>query len=85
MKLSKIINQFNKDGLLKSITIDVRHQYSVCSIFRKGNKNSILKVYRSINVDIDIPETSNNTVAHLGVKRYRYLVTEQHYINLYNY
>jgi hypothetical protein len=85
MKLSKIINQFNKDEKLKSITIDVRQRYSVCSIFRKGNKNSILKIYRSINVDIDIPETSNSNVAHLGIKRYRHLVTKEYYINLYNY
>ena len=85
MKLSKIINQFNKDECLKSITIDVRQEYSVCSIFRKGNKNPILKVYRTINVDIDIPEMSKYTVSHLGIKRYRHLVTKEYYINLYNY
>ncbi len=85
MKLSKIINQSNKDGLLNSITIDVRHQYSVCSISIKGNKYPILKVYRAINVDIDIPEISNSTVSHLGIKRYRHLVTKEYYINLYNY
>lgn len=85
MKLSKIISQFNKDERLSSITIDVRNQYSVCRIFRKGSKNSILKVYKNINVDIDIPEISNSTVAHLGIKRYRHLVNEKYYINLYNY
>ena len=85
MKLSKIINQFNKDEKLSSITIDVKNQYYVCSIFRKGNKKPILKIYRSINIDIDIPEISNSTVAHLGIKRYRHLVTKEYYINLYNY
>jgi len=85
MKLSKIINQFNKDGQLHSITIDVRHEYSVCSIFRKGNKNSILKIYKTINIDMDVTETSNSNVSHLGIKRYRHLVTEKYYINLYNY
>ena len=85
MKLSKIINQSNKDGLLNSITIDVRHQYSVCSIFIKGNEKPTLKVYRTINVDINIPEMSNSTVSHLGIKRYRHLVMKKYYINLYNY
>lgn len=85
MKLSKIINQFNKDERLSSITIDVRQHYSVCSIFRIGNNNSISKVYKNINVDIDIPQISNSTVSHLGIKRYRHLVTEKYYINLYNY
>ena len=85
MKLSKIINQFNKEECLKSITIDLKQQYSVCRIFIKGNKKSILKIYRSINIDIDIPEISNRSVAHLGIKRYRHLVTKEYYINLYNY
>ena len=85
MKLSKIINQFNKDKRLSSITIDVRQEYSVCRIFIKGNKYPILKVYRTINVDIDIPEMSKYTVSHLGIKRYRHLVTKEYYINLYNY
>ena len=88
MKLSKIINQFNKDEKLSSITIDVKNPYSVCSIFIKGNKKPMLKVYRSIDVDIDIPEISNSYLAyldHLGVKRYRHLVNEKYYINLYNY
>ena len=85
MKLSKIINQFNKDERLSSITIDVKNQYSVCRIFKIGNNNSILKVYKNINVDIYIPEISNRNVAHLGIKSYRHLVTENYYINLYNY
>jgi hypothetical protein len=85
MKLSKIINQFNKDERLSSIAIGVGQRYSVCSIFRKGNEKPILKVYERINVDIDIPETSNSNVAHLGIKRYRHLVTKEYYINLYNY
>jgi hypothetical protein len=85
MKLSTIINQFNKDEKLSSITIDVMQRYSVCSIFRKGNKEPILKIYRSINVDIGIPEISNSNVAHLGIKRYRHLVTKKYYINLYNH
>jgi len=85
MKLSKIINQFNKDGLLKSITIDIRHQYVVCRIFRKGYKNSFLKVYKKINIDIEVPEANLNNVAHLGIERYRHLVTKNYYINIYNY
>ena len=85
MKLSKIINQFNKDGLLSSITIDVRQHYVVCSIFRKGCKNSFLKVYKNINIDIEVPEANLNNVAQLGIKRYRHLVTKNYYINLYNY
>ena len=76
MKLSKIINQFNKDQ---------RPQYSVCTIYRKGVKNYFLKLYRNINIDIDIPEISNHTVKHLGIKKYFYLVTDQYYINLYYY
>ena len=85
MKLSKIINQFNKDQRLHSITIEVRPQYSVCTIYREGVKNYSLKVYRNINVDIDIPEINNRTVKHLGIKKYFYLVTEQYYIKLYYY
>ena len=85
MKLSKIINQFNKDGLLNSITVDIRPHYVVCSIFRKGCKNDFLKVYKNLNVDINIPDVGNSTVAHLGIKNYRHLVTKNYYINLYNY
>ena len=85
MKLSKIINQFNKEEYLSSITIDLKQQYSVCRIFIKGNEKPILKAYEVINIDIDIPEISNSNVAHLGIKRYRHLVTKEYYINLYNY
>ena len=85
MKLSKIINQFNKDGLLSSITIDVRQRYVVCIIFRRGCKNDLLKVYRNLNIDIEVPEANLNNVAHLGIKRYRHLVAKNYYINLYNY
>lgn len=85
MRLSKIINQFNKDQKLYSITIDVRLGYSVCRIFKKDTKKNILKVYKNINIDIDIPETSTGNVKQLGVTRYFHLKTDQYYINLYYY
>ena len=85
MKLSKIVNQFNKDLKLNSITIERYPHYFVCSIFRKNTEKSILRIYRNIIIDIDIPETDVELVKHLGVTRRFHLNTDQYYINLCYY
>ncbi len=82
MKLSKIIDKPN----LKNVTISVLNPETVvCEFFIGGRKNPLKKVYTSLEVDIEIPETDNWTVKHLGIKKYFHLVTEKYYINLYYY
>ena len=84
MKLSKIVNTKN----LKSATITVLNNTTViCEIFtsdRRGKK-PLKKLYKKLEVDIEIPKTSNYTVQHLGVKEYFYLKNDNYYINLYYY
>lgn len=80
MKLSKIIEVKN----LHSVTIHVLNSTTVvCEKFIIGRKNPVKKVYKNLDVDINIPETSIGTVKHLGIKKYYYLQTEKYYINLY--
>lgn len=82
MKLSKII-QTEK---LHSITIHVLNPVSVlCIIFIKGRKKPINKTFKCLDVDVKIPEISNDTVKHLGIKRYYYLKNDDFYVNLYYY
>lgn len=82
MKLSKIIDKPN----LKSITISVFAPATIlCEIFIGTRKKPIKKLYKSLDVDIDIKETDNWTVKHLGIKKYFYLKNNDFYINLYYY
>jgi hypothetical protein len=82
MKLSKIINT---EGLT-SATIHVFEPNDVvCDYFIKGKTKPIGKRYKSLNVDVEIPEVSNRSVKHLGIKRYFHLVEDNYYINLYYY
>lgn len=83
MKLSKITEIEN----LTSVTISVKESGVIAEIFVSGTnrRTSIKKHYKSLDVDLDIPEISNNNVNHLGVKRYFFLRTTNFYINLYYY
>jgi hypothetical protein len=82
MKLSKIIDKPN----LKNVTINVLNpQTVVCDLFIVGRKNPLKKMYKKLDVDIEIPEIDNWTVKHLGIKKYFYLKNEGFYINLYYY
>jgi hypothetical protein len=82
MKLSKIIEKPN----LKSVTISVLNPETVvCDLFIGGRKKPLKKVYKKLEVDIDIKETDNWTVKHLGIKKYFYLKNDDFYINLYYY
>ena len=84
VKLSDII----KTPDLQSATITVNKD-NTCDIrfFYKNNEepNPIEKSFKSLNEDFEIDDTSIDTVKHLGYKRYRHLVNEEFYINLYNY
>lgn len=84
VKLSDII----KTPDLQSATITVNKD-NTCDIsfFYKNNEepNPIKKNFKSLNVDVEIEDTDLSTVEHLGYKRYRHLVNEEFYINLYNY
>ena len=87
MKLSKIINQYNKDQRLKNITIDIRPGYSVCiiSVYEEnGNLKHILEAYFNVKVDIDIPDT-DIPVGWDNIKKCSTLVTDRYYINLLYY
>lgn len=82
MKLSKIIKTKN----LKNTTISVIDPETiVCDLFIKGKEKPVKKLYKKLDVDIEIPEISNNNVKHLGVKKYYHLVNGDFYINLYYY
>ena len=82
MKLSKIIENPN----LKNVTISVLNPDTVvCDIFIKGKTKPIKKVYKKLDVDINIPDVGNENVKHLGIKKYFHLVKESFYINLYYY
>lgn len=82
MKLSKILETEN----LSSVTIYVLKKNEVnCNIFTRGNSKPIKKKYKSLEVDVDIPEISNRNVKHLGIKRYFHLVKEEYFVNLYYY
>jgi hypothetical protein len=80
MKISKIIETKN----LTSATINVLNFDTVlCEIFTSDRR--VKKLYKKLDVDIDIPKISNSSVKHLGIKKYFHLVTDDYYINLYYY
>ena len=86
MKLSNILKT---KGLL-SATIHNHGSYVVAQIFVRGEPKSILKVFRNIGIDVSIQEISNDTVKHLGIKKYFYLgeneyFENEYYINYYIY
>ena len=81
MKLSEILK--TKD--LSSVTVNNHNQYVVAQIFIKGRRLPVLKVARGIKIDVDLPEISNWTVKHLGVKRCFYHATPDYYVNYYIY
>tara|TARA_R110000787_G_C13090538_1_gene411263 strand:- start:185 stop:439 length:255 start_codon:yes stop_codon:yes gene_type:complete len=84
MKLSKIINTKN----LTSVTIKALDKNTiVCEIFTsdRPGKRAIKKLYKKLDVDIKIPLVSNDTIKHLGIKKYYHLVEKNFYINLYYY
>ena len=43
------------------------------------------KKYNSIDIDMETQEADVDLVAHLGIKRYRTLIQDSKYINIYNY
>ena len=82
MKLSKIIKKEN----LKSVTISVLSKETVvCEYFTGSRKKPLKKIYSSLDVDISINDVGNQTVKHLGIKKYFHLVEKDFYVNLYYY
>ena len=81
MKLSKIIETEN----LSSVTIEIKRDFAICKFFIYGRKMPFSKKYKSVDIDVEINDTSIETVRHLCIKRYRFLKTDTFYVNLYNY
>ena len=82
MKLSNIINT---EGLTSATIHVINPNVITCERFIKGKSKSKLNAYTSLKVDVEIPEITNRTVKHLGIKRYFHLVKDNYYINLYYY
>lgn len=81
MKLSKIINQEK----IRSLTVNIHSHYVVTESFYFGSSKAKLKVYKNIEIDVDLNEANLQNVKHLGVKRYRTINIERFYANIYNY
>ena len=84
MKLSEITKIKN----FSSATIYIlRNDLIVCEIFVIGRKRPIRKIYRKLEIDLQVADVGTYTVSHLGIKKYWEWKewNGKKYINIYSY